>query len=379
MIRPIAPLPLALLLSLSSCVVPDPGADPGSDPGAGPDLRPASPAERTVGQAFVGDGGKCPSNICGMNSAVLDDGFFHELNLDGLMNDEGYSISYVRKNGAYYQLAVVNGKISATALTAGPPPAPLTGTALTGLELRLKKVSSTGVISYRTLAIEQVARADYWAKLTSGAPTHPIETYKFRVRLDNGFSGYLCQNGAEFVDPTSPVRAMSEHHALVFEGERIRVETLSISPSLDPRWFNFGCAETALAKLQLNGHTRASQAAGFFTTLLERQTFLKMITADYCGHGNSFTVSGQPLRWTDDRGTMTIAPTVTKVVEARWDSQGAVCLNTPRVDAHPSDASRAVFERGAAFEIAHTCSIPACAPIAPIYHLTSWNPTPFTN
>ena len=373
MTRPIPLLPWALLLSLSSCVVPDP--DPGSQQ-APADL----PAERTAGHALVGDGGKCPSNVCGMNSAVLDDGYFHELNLDGLKNDEGYSLISARKNSASYRLGVSNGRITATLLASAVPAPPLTGTDLAGLDLRLKKVSATGQISYLTLAIAGVDRADYWAKLPGGAPTSAvIETYQFRVRLDNGLSGPLCQNGAEFLDPSSPVRAMREHHALVFEGERIKVQSLSISPAPDPRWFNFGCAETALAKMHLNGHTRASQIAGFTTTMAERQTFLKMITADYCGAGNSFTVSGQPLRWTDDRGTLTIAPSFTKVMEARWSPQGAVCLNTPRVDAHPSDASREVFEYGAAMEIAHACSIPACTLLSPVYHLTSWNPTPFTD
>jgi hypothetical protein len=195
-----------------------------------------------------------------MSSAVLDAGFFHELNLDGLMNEEGYSLSFVRKDGSFYRLDVTNGRIMATLLTEGPVPPPLSGTALAGLELRLKRRSTTGEIAYRSLFIAAVGRTtDYWAKPVGSAPTPPIETYELHVQLDNGDGAYLCQNGVELLDPTSPVRAMPEHHALVLEGKRTAVETLTIAPSLNSRWFNIECAETALAKMPLTGHTKAAQ------------------------------------------------------------------------------------------------------------------------
>ncbi len=338
--------------------------------------------EAMVGQALYEPGnGKCPPNICGMNSGDLSDGgFFYDLNLDGLANDDGYSLTSVRKGSALYDLEVDDGRLTATLFfgMVGSPHT-LSGTGLAGAELRLKKVSETGVVSYRSLFIDSVSRVtDYWARRTDGVATPKIETYKFRMQLDSGLGAYLCQNGATFVDPSSPVRAMPEHHALVFEGERIDVETLTLAPTTNSRWFNIGCAETALAKMHLNGHTKASKSVGFTSTIAERQTMLKMLTADYCGTGNSFTVSGQRLRWSDDRGTMTIAPSVTKVMEARWDEHGAVCLNTPRVDAHPTDASREEFEWGARLEIDHECTIPACGWTNVTPHLVSWNPTPFT-
>jgi ADYC domain len=328
---------------------------------------------------------KCPSHICGMNSAELSNGgFFYDLNLDGLANSDGYSLISARKGSAVYDVAVSGGRITAT-LSYGVVGSPqtLSGYSLAGLEMRLKKILPDGTASYRTLVIDAVSRTtDYWAKPVdvSAPPTPKIETYKFFIKLDSGFGAYLCQNGAEFVDPTSPVRAMPAHHALVFEGERIDIESLTIAPQLNTRWFNIGCAETALAKLQLTGHTKAAyHHADFVTSIAERQTMLKMLTADYCGTGNSFTVSGQPLRWTDDKGTMTISSSFPKVLEARWTPNGAACLNTPRVDAHPSDASREVFEWGAAFEIADECAIPSCGATTSTYHLRSWNPTPFTN
>ncbi len=323
---------------------------------------------------------KCPAHICGMNSGELSDGgFFYELNLDQLANSQGWSLMSAKKGSAYYDLSVSGGRITAAfSLGVVGSPQTLSGYSLAGLEMRLKKILPSGAATYRTLIIQSVSRTtDYWAKLPDGALTPKIETYKFHVDTDSGWGAYLCQNGA--ADTTSPVRAMPEHHALVFEGERIDVDSLTIAPRLNTRWFNIGCAETALAKLQLTGHTKAAyHHAGFVTSIAERQTMLKMLAADYCGTGNSFTVSGQPLRWTDDRGTMTLSAGFPKELEARWTPNGAACLNTPRADAHPSDASRELFEYGARFEIAAECSIPACGSTTATYHLYSWNPTPFT-
>jgi hypothetical protein len=365
---------LALILITCGCALegPDGPEAPGEGVGEVPDL------------SFVAQplGDKCPANVCGMNSADLTDWFSHELNLDHLANAEGYSLVSFRKGSAFYELAVEAGRLSGT-FSFGSVDAPRTisGYALAGAELRIKKVAEDGAISYRSIFIDAVSRTtDYWAKPVDGSATPKIETYKFRMQLDSGIGAYLCLNGAQFIDPTSPVRAMPEHHALVFEGERIDVRRLTVASQLNSRWFNFGCAETALAKLQLTGHTKAAyRDAGFVTSTADRQTMLKMLTADYCGTGNSFTVSGQPLRWTDDAGTMTLSPGFGKVLEARWTPNGAVCINTPRVDAHPTDASRAVFEYGAAFEIAHECYRPACGTTTATYHLLSWNPTPFTN
>lgn len=342
-----------------------------------------SPAESASVAAVGGDGGKCAPDFCGMNSPELSDGFFHEMNLDGRANAEGYSFTTVRKGGAYYKLDVIAGRITGRLIGGLPGSVPtLSGIALNGVEATIKRVHpETGEVTYRTLVFDGYTRTtDFWAKLSGGSPATPIETYRFKLVYPSGITTYLCRNGAEFVDPSASVRAMPEHHALVFEGERIDVETLTISPAIDPQWVNFGCAETALAKMHLTGHTRAAQLAGFDTTIGERQTMLKMLTADYCGLGIPFTVAGQRVRWTDDRGSLTVAPTETKVMEARWSVNGATCLNVPRVDAHPTEASREVFPNGVAALIARTClsQLPACAPVAPVHHLVSWNPTPFT-
>src|SRR6185295_14525694 len=88
---------------------------------------------------------------------------------------------------------------------------------------------------------------------------------------------------------------------------------------------------STLAKLDLLGETIETQVDPFATaSWKERQAMLKMLVADYCGTGESFTVQGAPLMWK----TQTVPyPGETNVLEARWNEHGAMCIQTPRLDA----------------------------------------------
>ena len=54
---------------------------------------------------------------------------------------------------------------------------------------------------------------------------------------------------------------------------------------------------------------------------------LKMITADYCGIGHSFTDQGIEVAWENTAQTVTSNETE---IEAMWGADGAICLDTPR-------------------------------------------------
>jgi ADYC domain len=315
------------LLALAACVVEEPE-----------ELATTSQAVR---------GEDCDKLVCGTNSPELTNGFFHELNLDGHPNAEGYSITALVKNGSYYKMNVVNGKISAT-MTMGHVGAPtyLAGDALEGSYIRLKRVVA-GETTYRRITISSVARStDYFAIPMDGDPTPNVETYLFVYGNDASpppnvpqMSAYVCADGALLHPTNSSVDPMPWRHALVFEGDRIDARNLRVDDTIDSRWFNIGCAETALAKLHLNGMTQASRAAGFASTSLMRQAFLKMITGDYCDRGSAylFTVPGQHVHYRDILDTMTL-PEGRHRLEARWNADGAYCLNIPRLEENPSTA-----------------------------------------
>ena len=74
-----------------------------------------------------------------------------------------------------------------------------------------------------------------------------------------------------------------------------------------------------------------------------RQATLKMITADYCGGGQSYTANGTPVVWRNRAGTVDSTDLHTPdAVEAVWTAGGALCLDTPRI----ADV---------------TCQLPSCA------------------
>ncbi len=288
----------------------------------------------------------CDKLVCGTNSPELTNGFFHELNLDGDPNAEGYSITALVKDGSYYKMNVVNGRISAT-MTIGKVGAPLylSGGALKDSYIRLKRVVA-GQTTYRRITISSVSRSTDYFAITDVEPAPKVETYLFVYSDDTNpppnvphASAYVCVDGALLHPLNSSVNPMPWRHALVFEGDRIDVQRLRVADTIESRWFNIGCAETALAKMHLNGVTHASRAAGFASTSLMRQAFLKMITGDYCDRGSAylFTVPGQKVHYTDIMETMQL-PEVPHRLESRWLANGATCLNIPRLEENWSTA-----------------------------------------
>jgi hypothetical protein len=194
------------------------------------------------------------------------------------------------------------------------------------------------------IKISEIGTVQTFARLL-GAP-RTLETYRLEgADFTNGPTDFrnLCANTPSRYNPD--VLGMNVAHALVFEGERIDKDAKTIDPVLDPTWFNIGCAGHALAKLAINAQTEAAHLAfGFTTTIPERQAFLKMLVADYCGTGTPFTVSGQPLQWMDWRGyTQYVSSPANLALEARWSANGAVCLNTPRVNANPTSLGTSTF------------------------------------
>jgi hypothetical protein len=144
------------------------------------------------------------------------------------------------------------------------------------------------------------------------------------------------------VDPSATL-GMDRFHVVLFEGDRIDA-VKKVVYAVDLSWFNIGCAGAALSKQHLDGHTQGAMelSSDFDSTLEQRTAHLKMLAADYCGSGVPLTVSGQKLNYTDDAGWMQYASSA-PVLEARWNADGASCLNLPRVKANSSAAARDAF------------------------------------
>ena len=271
---------------------------------------------------------ECDITRCGTNSPVIDSLRFHELNLDHLENEQHLQlVRFEDSSHTEYTLHVVNGYILGT--RSGAPA--LAGTALTGARIIL--ADTTGMIPGEiVITIQEVLPLHYWARLPGSDPP-PMESYNLQYTA-NGKQGPVCGNPA---DSEIGLLGMVRMTAVVFEGERIKPATMTVSPTIEKAWVNIGCAGHAIAKLALTGHTEAARSVGFDTTTDERQAMLKMLVGDYCGDGTPFTIAGEPLYWQDHRNWMTFdrMPPVMSTVEARWTAAGAACLGNARLDIHP--------------------------------------------
>lgn len=307
------------------------------------------PADEQLGaaeQAVI----ECDTWICGSNSPVLGGFRFHELNIAGLLNDEDFSVMSFSKGSTSYQLTVERGRIM------GRSGALLIhGSGLVGAQLRVRRGAKVFAIRISGVQVMQS-----YARMSG--TTRPIETYLLdAAEYINGQLGdfrNLCSNVPSPYN--DDLLGMTNTHALVFEGDRISRTSKTIDPVADTSWFNIGCAGHALAKMALNAQTEVAHATwGFNTSILERQTFLKMVTGDYCGTGKAFTVAGQPLQWMDWRGyTQYVTSPVNLEIEARWTPNGATCLGTPRVDANPTVLGDFIFNGNVMGAIAAECAVP---------------------
>ncbi|MCY1061804.1 ADYC domain-containing protein [Nannocystis sp. SCPEA4] len=118
---------------------------------------------------------------------------------------------------------------------------------------------------------------------------------------------------------------------------------------IDADWVTFACADQAAYKAKALGYHQGENFAGTTApaTRDQQDATLKMITADYCGTGHSFTVQGTAIHWENSARTVTIAPgTVYGYFEAIWGKDGAICLNDPRA-----------VDRS---EVEAECDIPLC-------------------
>lgn len=305
----------------------------------------------TAEQAVI----ECDDWQCGSNSPIIDSLRFHELNVSGLPNAQGFFVESLWRAGVHYQLEVDRGRILGRSGSVT-----IQGSQLVNSQMRLRR----GAKQY-AIRITWVSTIPTFAEL-GGAP-RTVETYQLDVSPLVGSDPTTAVEWRNLCS-TIPRRdspdllGMNNVHAVVFEGERIDALGKTIAPALDATWFNIGCAGHALAKLAINAQTEAARKAfGFTTTILERQAFLKMLTGDYCGTGQSFTVPGQPLEWTDWRGhTQYVSPLPELQLEARWNPNGATCLNTPRVDANPTALGNAVFPGGVKSQILAACNLQMC-------------------
>jgi hypothetical protein len=291
--------------------------------------------------------------------------FLHELNLSGIANRDGLRIetahvwatgsAQIRKDNGSYNLTVQHGRLigiaGAAILQAGD---------LVGAEIRVGAFGMGG--TWFSMRIENVRQF-----AMPFGPSGQVEAYRISVQSHwpDGTAPLCVSNYGGGTANAGALGGMEPGEVIVFEGDRIDIYHKTMNSQPEPDWINFGCAGSAFAKLYLMSETIGTQMKALeMESWRERQAMFKMLVADYCGTGHTFTVPGEPLLWQGGRVSYALPPLN---LEARWDEHGATCLGTPRLDAYPDPHSSLSAEILA--NIAETCGErmpPPCENVDPL-------------
>ena len=274
----------------------------------------------------------CPVWGCGMNAATVGDGIiFDELDrTGGEDNTGGVRIVEVLAHGDKpATLGVDRQKLF---VVEHDSQRRLEGADLIGTVIKLLHAPSNELFE---LQIADVLPQHLWFW---APPDEYVEAYDIKSRRtalgQHDFKETICKGDILGEDPGW---GRAPHAAIVFEWDRYdaAAKTVRETGDGDP-WFNLACAGTAKAKMHLLRHTLAGSYDNRGDQIVQtdvpgRQAMLKMLTADYCGTGQSFTRDGTPLLYGDKLGIYPPPQIPARRVEAHWDADGAVCLNTPRI------------------------------------------------
>jgi hypothetical protein len=260
---------------------------------------------------------------CGENVARVGMYKFHELDLNGGASNGVRIGEFLDANDKPMTLDVIGSKLIGIRDDASI----VSGAALEGSTLHLDHDDGD---SFR-LHFVDVGTTPYW--VGGGKAT----TYHFTVEDDNGTNRDLCAG----VGIDNYLWAGIQKVAVVHRGDRYDPAGLTVTAiGADTKgWFNISCAGTAPAKLELTRMTTSGSNQTHASSRPQRTTWLKLITADYCGVGYSFTQDGEPLLLDNKPGWMSADDTLGQAqyddalvdtYEALWTSTGAKCLSTPR-------------------------------------------------
>jgi len=281
-------------------------------------------------------GDYCPTFGCGNNTSIVDQVAVTDVSETGAYNKAGFRlVRFEMQDLAHhwhlYRADVVNGTLQALPLEIGQPKK--TGPSVQGA--RFTFYSRDTRLTYY-LFVDDFDQMLMWSKDRAGyVPT--ADLYRLKWVEKQVWDDAPSTGPSPLVDicgANPDGSGMPDYLAVLFDDDRIDVDTIRVTAETKD-WFTIGCAGSALAKQHLLGHTKAAAAIQHRTptTLDQRTANLKMITADYCGLGHPFTVPGTPLNWRDSTGRYdTVQSTQSTQIEARWNENGATCLNVPRID-----------------------------------------------
>ena len=293
----------------------------------------------------------CPGNLCGNSNETAHNGLYKaslfgepDPFVDGgdlrIQTNSG-GRAQIYKQGIAYDLKVDKARVSGVSATDL-----IEGTQLIGAEIVLER---DGEYAY-TIDIADVQVRQF--------PLKPGWFYAYTLtwrgaKQEPTPDQPLC--GARQLDVHTKeyyveLLGLDLGETVIYEGEHFNAPELGLLGGYHPDWITFGCAGHALAKMFLLDETSASNPERSWAG---SQATLKLLTGNYCGDRNTFTLPGQPLLWLGGALEDYLAGPTT--IEARWNEKGATCLGTPRIKYHPSPEAEAQWGPDITTVIAGTC------------------------
>lgn len=228
-----------------------------------------------------------------IGTATINDPFGSDMNLVGIRDWSGNQLD----------VDIIQG-----AIIADPQGAAAMGSALVGFELVFENAAKTQLF----VEIANYKKVADWTPAQQGVDTYAL--------------AYFDPTTGEGPFNVCPGLDLDHTSTLI-----IRDETYNDDATVNPGktdYATFACRGHAIAKMKLLGKAPND---GYGSDWEDRQATLKMITADYCGIGESFTVAGTHLFLHDeDKINPQDGSEDPNRIEAKWDMNGAICLNTPR-------------------------------------------------
>jgi hypothetical protein len=272
---------------------------------------------------------KCEDVDCGQNGPYLEGFPLRELNTAG-PNEDGYQIYNFFNDDLdrYLTLDVENGEFIGRD--------PNDDVVASGEELVGDSFMFSNGIDYWDIKIAGYTDAlEYWGNVAGAT----LSAYRLQYRRRGGRLEWkdLCKDPVSVrSDPNWLAAGGYETYAILIPGERYDAKAITVRQDAPAEnWVTIACAGTGLAKMMLMGYNpMIPEGDAYHTTWEERQATIKMITADVCGSGNPFTIPGRRLLWANDAGWHTVDNNDVDTVEAVWAKDGALCLDTPRLEGH---------------------------------------------
>jgi hypothetical protein len=273
----------------------------------------------------------CSTWRCGYNTSEINGKSLQELHLGGLPNSDGVELAgFLPPAGVLldWQLGVEGDALVARGGLLGKQT--LRGAQLIGSTILLR-IEAGLVVPVIIAGYQQV---DSWA--SNG---RPVAAYALvYADLDQPLLERSVCKGT-LLDPLQAA-------VVILAGERYDLDAKTVIAN-QSNWITLACAGSAAAKMALLGYGPNARYVDSTPppSVARRQATLKMITADYCGDGESYTSDGTLLDWENQAGTVLRHPgNGSSAIEAIWTAEGALCLDTPRL-VDPAEVS---------------CSLPSC-------------------